>query len=454
MKKLSVILCVVMLAALMLPLTVGAVGAPYQGDQTFNLQNKTPTIDGKIDASEGWSNKGIFDETHTGRFLAELPLTSIGEFYFAYDNDGLYFAYSMKELGGAYTVRFYEPKWSDAEGRELDENVGGMNYPDVNAGSYSETNYPDKTADGIVIEGALMPPSFEEIAKKDPTAEHITCAYWTSNTGNNNVYSTEADGSDYGWDGDVFALSFDPCGMFRPLCNENENYDKAPQFNVGIFEGNTVKVRSRFTDKEIENAKGAGTLTTDGITFEVMIPWDAIVEECNKAAADQGIAVNHTFTKEDLLADGAKHRAAITHMDRFDDPEAGYVDDWGRCITVCNYCDYATVDFPDGVPGVASSGDGIKSMGLTLVMPGTPAGGDTQAQGEETEVVTNANGSVVTDASGKPVTQKKPSSTKAAGTNGKGNGSGSAQTFDAGIAVALGAVATSAIGFYYSKKKH
>lgn len=461
MKKISVIFCIVFLVTLMLPLTAGAEFPMYHDNPDFQLTGKAPTIDGKIDANEGWSNKGTFDEIHTGRFLAQLPLTSVGEFYFAYDNDGIYFAYTMKEYGGAYTLRLYAPRWNEDAGRDLDECVGSINYPDANVSSYNENNYPEMTPDGNAIEGALLPPDFNTIALKDPSAEHIRCAYWTSNDGNTNEYCTCEDGSDYAFDGDVFALSFDPLGNFHDVCSVAGNNDKAPQFNVGIFEGNVVKVRtSRYSDRELTNVKGAGSINGDTITFEVMIPWDDIVEECNAAA--QKIGINHTYIKEEMVAPGTVHRAAITHMDRYNDPDAGYVDDWGRCITVIGMTDLpATEDFPDGIMGIVSSGDIIAAMGLKIVIPGgaAPTDDTTKAAdgGDESEAVTDKDGKVVTDENGKVVTQKKNSgsTTKAAGTNAKGSGGGSsAQTFDAGIAFALGSLAVSTIGLYYSKKKH
>ena len=442
MKKISAILIsALLLVSLLLPMSVNAEGQkPFAEIGDIKLENKAPTVDGKIDAGEGWSEKKTMNEMSTGSFLANNSLTSETDLYFAYTEEGLYFGASMKEYGAGYTLRFYEDTVDEATGETVSTWAYSISYIDENAESYDSTNYPENTPDGTHIDGALLPPAFDTPSWRENTEQKTL--YWTNSYGNTVEYSTSDDtGAAYVFDGDVFALSLDMLGIFHDnKLTGSEDY--APQYNVGIFEGNEVKVAtSRYSPKDItSDCKAAGKIDGNTLVFEVMIPWTQIIADSNEAA--QGFGISHTYTKEEIL-NGSNSWAAVTLMDRFNDPEAGYVDDWGRTITVCNVA--YSPEFPDGVPGAATSGSHINGMGIHLLI-----GENTQNGGSDV----TTNGGTVTDENGKVVNGGGSTTTKAASTNkGNNKGGSSANTFDAGLAVAVGALATSAIGVYFSKKK-
>lgn len=448
MRKLSLFLCIVLVLAAALPLTAGAECNRVFENAPITVPKTAPTIDGVIKKDEGWSSAGKLDEDTAGYFYGQNPLTSVTDFYFAYSEEGLYFAAELTEYGSAYSVRFY-----DVDENDYDIWVRSRSYIDVKAGEYTYENYPEKATDGTVLDGALEPPKYDSVAKRDPSQEHIKAAFWYTTAGNTNAYSEGDDmvDNDYGWDGDVFALMFDALGTFNvPELWGDTDY--APQYNIGIFEGDVVKIKtSRVSDTDItDKCKAAGKLTSDKIVFEVLIPWDQIVKDSNDFAASNGIS--HTFTKEELIADGAAHRASVTLMDRFYDPDAGYIDSWGRFITVCSECD-------DGTSGCVV-GPPVKAFGLKLNMGSTKASDESAKPGDDTSgdgnTVTDEDGKIVTDKDGKAVTGNKSAAgtTKAAGTKTGGGSGSSAQTGDPGIiiAVAVAVVAVSAIAFVFKKR--
>lgn len=164
---------------------------------------------------------------------------------------------------------------------------------------------------------------------------------------------------------------------------------------------------------------------------------------------------------------GATSRATVMYMDRFFDVEGEIVDTWGRYIIV-------PPQTAAGIPGPSSSGDCVCAYGLTLVNAGdgsaqdvtdntgggndTTAPNDTTAAPDSSENTTDTakseagekNDSVTTKA---PVSTKAPTTNKNTSTTAKNNTSSSAQTFDAGIAVAIGVLAVSAVGIVYIKKR-
>lgn len=429
MRKISLFLCAVLVVGMMLPLAASAECNQVFENAPVTLPKSAPTIDGVIKTDEGWSSASKLDEDTAGYFYGQNPLTSVTDLYFAYSDDGLYFAADLTEYGSAYAVRFYE---IDENGYDTWKTT--RNYIDKNADSYSNTDYPEKTPDGTVIEGAVEPPDYNNVTKRDPSQEHIKNAYWYASSGNGNVYSEGDDLVDknYGWDGDVITLSLDPLGAFNAGKFWGDT-EYVPQYNVGIFEGDVVKIKtSRVAGADITDVcKAAGKLTEEKITFEVFIPWDQIVKDMNEQSAAMGLG--KTFTKEEMTAPGASHRASVTLMDRFFDPEAMYVDSWGRYAAVCSYCD-------DGSYGPAV-GPPLKALGMKLNIASGDSASDNTDPANNNVPVTDEKGSVVTDANGKPVVSN---TTKTAGTDGKNPAGGSsAQTGDAGIiiAVAFGIVA-------------
>ena len=348
MKK---IIAVLLALCIMIPITYLISNAEctriFENDPII-VSKKVPTIDGIIEADEGWSDTAYLNEDTAGYFYNFMPLTSTVDFNFAYSEQGLYFAGKYTEYHGAYTVRFYDESGHTSYHRS---------FIDEKADTYNYENYPRIASDGTVIESALVPPQYDKI-----TVEGAKNAFWIGYSGNTVEYSTGIDNlnnQDYGWNGDVVSLSIDLLGKFN-AAGLFGGTDYSQQYNVGVFEGNQVKVAlSRTGNEDITSeCKAAGSIQDNVMTFEIMIPWERIVKDANESALFFG--VDHEFTVDEVTASGAVHRASVTLMDRFFDPEAGSVQTWGKFCTVCERCD-------DGLPGF-TVGPPIKGFGLKLFM--------------------------------------------------------------------------------------
>ena len=537
MKKIAVMICFFMLIAMALPFGASASSWKIVPNDTVEMTKTAPSIDGVINSGEGWSAPAKFNEDTVGYFgLPNQMLTGNADLYFAYTDDGLYFAVDYTEVGSAYCVKFF-----DEEGN----NTHTVVYQDPNASNYyaEEGGYPSVTPDGIPIEYYVIPGAN---ATSAPDGVKPKTAYWISFydqffTDNTIIYSETIDSGNYAndsmWDGDEFALSIDPLGLFREL-ELKKNNEKANEtdsevknnpvlYSVAIFAGNNVKVARCASSNNAEitdSVTAAGSISGNKMVFEVCIPWSVIVEDANTLAAELGL--DHTFTVDEVSADGVTHYAGVTYFDRFYDEEAGYSDTCGRFIV-------APLTTSTGTNGFESSGTNFGAMGLKLAtvpatddpvdsnnpdvpgsdsanpndsqnedpadsnnpdvpgsdpanpndsqnadpadsnnpdVPGSdPANpddsqnegpadpnkpGDTTKAGDTTKPGDTAKpgpGSVTT----KPGDTTRPGSvtTKAQGTGNKTDGKGSAQTFDAGIAVAVGLLATSGIGIVYSRKR-
>ena len=469
MKKFaSLLLCVILCAVMIAPISVSAAAWYIEENPVIVIPNATPNLDGNIDPSEGWSSVGHLNEDTAAAFYGVNPLTSTVDFYFASTNEGLYIAADLSEIGAAYTVKFYD---ADGNGTHI------ASYADPNAQSYTYEpgGYPATTPDGIPLNFYKI----DDQTTSAPAGVTPDACFWYTFGGNSFQYSTGEDDIDgyAGWNGDVISFMIDPCGAFE-YDGFMANEDYTPYYNFGLFEDGSVKVyRSRITGAEGDitiECKTAGKATDDGFCFEAMIPWEVIVDDANNAGAVMGLS--EEITKENCIAEGTVHRAAFSLQDRFYDEEAEMVDTWGRYMTV-------PAVTADGVNGWQTSGGNIKTYGLKLQMGGegapvvTETTGDdtteavsddtTEAVVSETVVVTDDKGNTVTDDKGNTVTDvvtKKPTdttnktatTTKTASTKKpttSSNSNSAAQTFDAGIAVALGALATSALGVVYSKKR-
>lgn len=394
MKKFGLVLSLVLVFAMTLSMAVSAGPNGIVENPPIAVPKVSPTVDGNIDAAEGWSSPAYMNTNTLGYYWSTNPLTMDGTVYFAYDSEGLYFSANIVE--GLSAI--------DMNG----DDVEGLN----------QFNY---------------------------------------STGSDNL-----DNGKYAFNGDVFGLSVDPLGaMLNASFTGNEDY--APIYFVSLFEGNVAKMaRGKVNEGEItEDVKVAGHTTDNGWTFEAFIPWDIILADVSAITFDE---VN--VTKDELLESGSLVRAAALYQDRFYDEEQGDVATWGRYITVLK-------ELPTGTPGEKSSGDDVKSMGLTLFLDNTDkytgtTGADptkpteppvTTAPGEQGgENGGNNNGGAANNggngaANNNGGNNGGGASTTKAANKGAAKGGSSAQTFDIGIAVALGALATSGIGFYATKKR-
>ncbi len=410
MKKFSAIIVCVLMLAMTFATTVSAGPHGIVENPPITVANGTPTIDGTINTDEGWSESALMNAETLGYYWRQNPLTMDGNVMFAWDDNNFYFSANVVE--GLQAVN---------------EITGDIVEAGYNQFIYSTgEDWIDKSAD-------------------DPS-------------------------SHYGYDGDVFGLLIDPLNVFLEA-GFTGNADYTPWYLVGLFEGDVAKMyRQKVNTGDItDQVNVVGKKTAEGWCFEAAIPWDIIIKDIEDISYGECV-----IDKEVLLADGALIKASALYQDRFDDPEAGEVSTWGRFVT-------APTTLPDGQPGNMGSGDHAMSCGITLNLSkvqkgpedngqnggddtttGTPAPGDDTTTAapngsEEPETsfedVTDEKGNAVTDNKGNKVTQKVTKSTTKKATTSKPTGGNAAQTFDIGIAVALGALATSGIGFVAAKKR-
>ncbi len=251
----------------------------------------------------------------------------------------------------------------------------------------------------------------------------------------------------YGYNGDIFTFAIDPLGRFL-----NDGYlansDYNAWYSVGIFEGDLCRMyraHNRSGDVTSE-VKLNGQVTDAGWRFEAFIPWEFICQDAEDISFG-----DIALTPADLYAGGSQHRAMAIYMDRFVDPESGDVATFQRFAT-CGYV------LADGLMGYLSSGVCLKAYGITLTLEGDGEITETTAADTtttDTEKTSDTDTKPVTDEKGSQVSAEKATSkatTKKTAT-GSTTGGNAAQTFDMGVAVAIGVAVIAVIAFIFVKKK-
>lgn len=355
-KKIAIILAALMLLSVV-PFTAvaGPVGDILENDPVM-MKRVAPTLDGVISDDEGWSDPAYLDYDQVGFSWRFQDMTTYAELYFAYDDNGLYFAADVTEDSFLSAVNEAgDPK--DFLGNTFVLSTG---YDDLS----NETE-------------EVVPGSGKE------------------------VYP-------YGYNGDIVALTLDPHCVLINKAGLTGNADRPPQYNIGLFEGEeegTVEARVYLTyaqSKELtgegSEVKAAATLKDEetrteitlagreyeakktGAQMEIFIPWTQIYDDMVYVSLLDEEEIG--FTAEDLAKSGSVMRAAVTYMDRFYDEEGQVYDNWGRFITVC-------AKTKNGLRGNETSQTTIDSLGLTLVNdynnPFTDVG-ETQYKNETTNV--------------------------------------------------------------------
>lgn len=391
MKKILLFLMVVcMLAVSSLPIMASSTGIIE--NPPIKINNATPTIDGSITEYEGWSNAALMNYDTLGFFWHVNPLTMEGEVRFAWDEENYYYCANI------------------IDGKETVHEITGETIP----------------------------------------AGHNSFIY---STGEDDI-DRKTDGTAFGYNGDVFGMFVDPLGAF--IENGFVGDDNTPWYLVSLYEGDIARMyREKVNAADItDKVKVAGHKTENGWCFEAAIPWDMMINDIDVVSYGDVM-----LNKEDILKDGSLIRAGAMYHDRFIDPEADEVATWGCFVTV-------PAVMADGTPGHLGTGTDVMSLGLTLnvVNPSSPSDDVTTAgtttadtttvpDTEETELVTDDKGNTVTDDKGNKITQKVNKTTTKKASTSKPSGGSAAQTFDIGIAVALGALLTSGIGIAASKKR-
>ena len=440
MKRLVCLLAVLLISCAALPVGSHAANWKIVANPEIELSPSSPVIDGVINDNEGWSKKASFDEDTAGYFQFPFQfLTGVGDMYFAISDEGLYFAIKYVEQGAGYCVKFYDEK---GNGTHI------AFYADPNSPNYTAEpgKYPEYTPDGY----HLLYYRIDDYTLSCPDGVIPEAVFWRTSTeiyGTLNTVekSTDVDYLDMGaagWNGDVFALSLDPLSLFN-----TNGYDRetAPLYCFTIFDDDTVRVArtNSHNDGEItELCTAAGKMTDSEMVIEALIPWTKIIEDLNTEAAALGF--DHTFTKEEILADGAEHRAAVTFYDRLYSNEVGDLDTCGRYIIACEVTDA-------GQPGYLSDGETFDAMGLRFRMKASSGGDESQDVTDSAET----SGQTADSTSGTSTDTKGPTAvtTKAASTGNRSSNNSSASTSDAGIAVFVGIMAVSAIAAAYTAKK-
>ncbi|MDD6265415.1 MAG: sialidase family protein [Clostridia bacterium] len=95
MKKIIAIAAAILMIISAVPTAVFASSTSVTQNPPVTMPKAPPVIDGKLedDISDGyWSSPAKFDDTTAGYFWAQNKLTMSGDLYFAYNNEGLFFA--------------------------------------------------------------------------------------------------------------------------------------------------------------------------------------------------------------------------------------------------------------------------------------------------------------------------------------------------------------------------
>ena len=335
MRKIAIILAALMLLSVV-PLASFAGPLPdysiYPNDPV-DMPKADPVIDGVINWDEGWSKPAKLDFDTVGFFWKYQPMQMNADLYFAYSDEGIYFAADVTELS------FSTAHDQNKENHDFFSNCFMLS-----------------TGDGADVEG-------------DDESESGSGTQRPAGTYN------------YGYNGDIITLTLDP----SRVCQYGK-FVYCPWYNIGIFENSekdtgyeakvyrskanygdiTDRVTTAATVKEIkeydaltmDNESAAdvyGQPFMSGFVVEMFLPWDILVEDID--AITYGMS---SVTKEELAEKGAEICSAVSYMDRFYDEEAGGVDNWGRWIVVCDVAE-------DGTLGDGSSGTDTKLNGLVLV---------------------------------------------------------------------------------------
>ncbi len=397
MKKFIAIIATLLILVSTMATTVMAGPEGIIENPPINVPGTAPTIDGNISDGEGWSDVALMNYDTLGFYWHVNPLTMKGGVQFAWDETNLYYCADI------------------VDGLETVHEITGDTIP----AGYNQFLYSEGE-DWIDVD-------------PDDPATH------------------------YGYDGDIFGIIIDPLSLMLDA-GFTGNEDYTPWYLVGLFEGDVAKMyRQRVNAGDItDQVQVAGHKTAQGWQLEAAIPWEMIIKDVEDISFGECV-----IDKAELLKDGAYVRLGAMYHDRFDDPEAGERSTWGRFVT-------CPTTLATGMSGNGSSGTNVLSCGINLYLQAPKAGEDTTTAAPdcdstvtttaepETEIieVTDEKGNAVTDEKGNKVTQKvtvKSTSKKA--TTGNTTGGNAAQTFDIGIAVALGALATSGIGLVAAKKR-
>lgn len=115
MKKCIFVILSVLFTVCMLSFCINAAADHVTPNERIILSVDSPTVDGNITKTEGWSEPAYMNEDTLLYDDKKLPLNIFAEVYFAVDSEGFYFAADITENIRAYSPGAVIPEWSDKE---------------------------------------------------------------------------------------------------------------------------------------------------------------------------------------------------------------------------------------------------------------------------------------------------------------------------------------------------
>ncbi|MBR6513255.1 MAG: S-layer homology domain-containing protein [Clostridia bacterium] len=113
MKKCIFVILSVLFTICMLSFCINAAQDYVQPNDRIILSVDSPTVDGNITKTEGWSEPAYMNEDTLLYENKKLPLDIFAEVYFAVDREGFYFAADITENIRAYSPGTVIPEWTD-----------------------------------------------------------------------------------------------------------------------------------------------------------------------------------------------------------------------------------------------------------------------------------------------------------------------------------------------------
>ncbi|MBR4881046.1 MAG: hypothetical protein IKU19_03880, partial [Clostridia bacterium] len=150
MKKLSAILLIACMLVTSLSMFVNASPHGIIENDPVAVPTATPTIDGAIDAADGWSEPAKMNYDTCGFFWQHNPLSTEADIYFAYDETGLYYAADITEGLPCFDERTGE----DMTGKNNFVYSTGEDWIDVNPDDPTEHYGYDGDVFGLLVDPA------------------------------------------------------------------------------------------------------------------------------------------------------------------------------------------------------------------------------------------------------------------------------------------------------------
>ena len=455
MKRIfAALICALMVVAMFVPVAAEEYVEEFLGEiGELNCPNATPAIDGSIDASEGWSDAQYMDKTNVDGGWGGEQVVLTGNFYRAYDAEYLYIAADISI-----------PEFAMCEGVDdwIECNLETGNKPGWDGDVFVFTLDPLKS---MIDYGLANEPAawycfglFEgDVVRTYRT--HVNDGEVTD------IIPAAGARTETGW-------KFEAAIPWETICKDLDDLSYGDIILTPediVKEGNVINSAMIYYDRVMDPEAGERitgsryvticTTCPDGLPGISVTPW------LSKA---YGI-----YLKLDAPVSGDTTEDTTAEApDSTDTTTANTSDPNGTTADTT-----AAADTSNAVnDGTTAAGDGTTKAPETTIVDVTDDKGNavTDEKGNkvtekvtvtdtaETVIVdvTDDKGNVVTDNKGNKVTQKvtaknttaSKSTTKAAST-GASTGGNAAQTFDIGIAVALGALAVSGVGIVSSRKK-